>query len=80
MQRLEMITNIDLEQVDKNGYWNSELQSLGIEPKKSNELNDKKELENLADNVKLSMFQDYKTAYGNSGDRYRDEAQATVST
>jgi hypothetical protein len=75
-----MIAKSDVQQKDKNGYWNNELQSLGIEPKNINELNDMKELENLADNVKLSMFQDYKTAYSNRGDRYRDEAQATVST
>ena len=29
----------------KNGYWQNELDSLGIEPKQKNELNDKEELE-----------------------------------
>jgi hypothetical protein len=63
---------------DKNGYWHSELKSLGIEPRKSNELNNCEELEKLTDNVKLSMFQDYKTAYSHEGDKYKEESQATL--
>jgi hypothetical protein len=52
----------------KNGYWQSELGSLGIEPKRKKELNDdKEELENLADIIKQSMFQDYKVAYSEEG-------------
>ena len=51
------------EKVDKMDYWWNELKSLGIEPKRHNELNDDEELENLADIIKLSMYQDYKTAY-----------------
>ena len=43
----------------KNGYWQNELESLGIEPKRKKELNDnKEELENLADIIKQAMFQD----------------------
>jgi hypothetical protein len=41
---------------------------LGIEPKQKNELNDKEELENLADIIKHAMFQDYKIAYNEEGD------------
>nr|MDQ3852448.1 hypothetical protein [Thermoproteota archaeon] len=52
------------QQQAKNGYWQNELDSLGIEPKqKKKELNDnKEELENLADIIKQAMFQDYKVA------------------
>jgi hypothetical protein len=78
-----MIAKNNREQKDKNGYWHNELKSLGIEPKKSNELNDSKELQDLTDNVKLSMFQDYKTAYSSSadvvGDKYKEETKATLT-
>lgn len=48
---------------DKRGYWQNELRSLGIEPKRNNELNDKEELAALANNIKQVYYQDYKTAY-----------------
>ena len=48
---------------NKNGYWQSELRSLSIEPKRTNDLNDAQELAALADNMKQVYFQDYKTAY-----------------
>lgn len=63
---------------DKKGYLEADLRSLGIEPTKKNELNDKEELQNLADNVKDSMYQDYKTAYSKKGDQFKDEARSTV--
>jgi hypothetical protein len=49
-------------QSDKKGYWLNELVSLGIQPKRKNDLNDKEELEVLADNIKQVYYQDYKTA------------------
>ena len=49
-------------QSGKKGYWLNELVSLGIQPKRKNDLNDKKELEGLADNIKQVYYQDYKTA------------------
>ena len=52
----------------KKGYWQSELRSLGIEPKLTNELNDNNELEALVDNIKQVFYQDYKTAYDDSDD------------
>jgi hypothetical protein len=67
------------QQQAKNGYWLNELDSLGIEPKRKTELNDKKELENLADIIKQAMFQDYKIAYSGKGDTYREEAKLTVT-
>jgi hypothetical protein len=51
---------------DKKGFWENELKSLGIEPKRKNELNDKAELEALAEIIKQAYYQDYKTAYGDS--------------
>lgn len=39
----------------------SGLESLSISPKKINQLNDAYEMENLVDNIKLNMFQDFKS-------------------
>ena len=54
---------IGKEHPDKKDYWHNELKSLGIEPKRDNELNNEKELSELADNLKQTLYQDYKTAY-----------------
>jgi hypothetical protein len=69
------------QQQAKNGYWQNELDSLGIEPKQKTELNNdnKEELENLADIIKQAMFQDYKVAYSEEGDTHKEEAQSTVT-
>src|SRR3954451_12770431 len=58
----------ELQQQANNGYWQNELYSLGIEQKEKKELNDKEENENLSDNIKQSMFQDYKLGYSDKGD------------
>jgi hypothetical protein len=63
----------------KNRYWQNELDSLGIEPKRKTELNDEEELEKLADIIKQAMFQDYKIAYSEKGDAHKEEAQSTVT-
>jgi hypothetical protein len=68
------------QQQAKNGYWQNELDSLGIvDPKQKKELNDDEELENLADIIKQAMFQDYKIAYSEKGDAHKEEAQSTVT-
>jgi hypothetical protein len=43
--------------------WISELESLGIKSKKLNELNDVYEVGNLVENIKQSLFQDFKSSY-----------------
>ena len=69
-----------LQQQAKNGYWQNELLSLGIvDPKQKKELNDDEELENLSDNIKQAMFQDYKLAYSEKGDAHTEEANSTVT-
>jgi hypothetical protein len=60
------------QQEAKNGYWQNELHSLGIKPKQSKEIKDKEELENLSDNIKQAMFQDYKLAYSEQGEEYKE--------
>ena len=48
---------------EDRGYWFSELDSLGIRPKRTNELNDKKEMKDLVENIKGVMYQEYRSAY-----------------
>jgi hypothetical protein len=68
------------QQQAKNGYWQNELYSLGIiEPKQKKELNDEEELEKLADIIKQAMFQDYKIAYSEKGDAFKEEAESSVT-
>src|SRR5215208_7430067 len=68
-----------LQQQAKNGYWQNELLSLGIEPKEKKEFNDKEENENLSDIIKQAMFQDYKVAYSDKGDARIEEVKSTVT-
>ena len=63
----------------KNRYWQNELDSLGIEPKRKTELHDEEELEKLADIIKQTMFQDYKVAYSEEGDVHKEESLSTVT-
>ena len=85
MAKLSKKQEQEQRQQAKNGYWQNELDSLGIEPKqKNNELNDndnnkEEELENLADIIKQAMFQDYKVAYSEEGDAHKEEAESTVT-
>jgi hypothetical protein len=67
------------QQQTKNRYWQNELDSLGIESKQKKEFNDEEELEKLADIIKQAMFQDYKVAYSEKGDAYKEEAESTVT-
>jgi hypothetical protein len=67
------------EHAGKNEYLKNELKSLGVEPKRKNQLNDSEELQNLSDNIKQAMFQDYKVAYSEKGDVHKEEAQSTLS-
>jgi hypothetical protein len=54
------------ERPDNKDCWQNELKSLGIEPRRQNELNDKEELQALAEIIKEVYFQDYKIAYSSS--------------
>jgi hypothetical protein len=65
-----MVVIVEGVEVGKNNimYLHSELDSLGINCKKLNELNDKEELEFLAVAIKEVYYQDYKTAYDHSHD------------
>jgi hypothetical protein len=55
--------------LDTENYWQNEARSLVIEPKRKNKLNDKGELQALADSIKQVYYQDYKTAYSEEHDK-----------
>ncbi len=57
---------------DKKDFWENELKSLGIEPRRENDLNDKEELEALAEMIKQVYYQDYKTAYSDINNHYNN--------
>ena len=46
-----------------------ELRSLGIDPKRKNDLNTQEELDALVSNIKMTYYQDYKTAYSSDIDK-----------
>ena len=56
------------EHTDKKGYWINELESLGISPKEiekdyRSESDCIKELANHVENIKQTLYQEYKTSY-----------------
>jgi hypothetical protein len=67
------------EYADKKEYLKNELKSLGVEPKRKDQINDNEELQSLSDNIKQAMFQDYKIAYSEKGDMHKEEAESTVT-
>ena len=62
------------EQDGRKEYWQNELRSLGVEPKRMNEFNDEEELEALIDIIKQVYYQDYKTAYGSDDKEELDKS------
>jgi len=50
------------EHPEKYGWWLNELESLGVSPKRCNELNNKQEVSNLTENLKQVFYQEYKLA------------------
>lgn len=54
----------------------ADLRSLGVDPKRKTELNNDEELAELADNLKQSMLQDYRTAYSYKGHKFEEETKS----
>jgi hypothetical protein len=79
MTVIASIWGFDMEQDVENVWYElNELESLGIRAKDPRMKNSKEELAALADVIKKSMYQDYKLAYSEKGDRHEEEAKATV--
>jgi hypothetical protein len=51
------------EQMKNVDFWLNELRSLGVSPLRKSELNDEKELQYLANNIKETLYKEYKAAY-----------------
>jgi hypothetical protein len=51
------------EHPEKYGWWISELDSLGIKSMRRNDMNDRKEITDLTENIKQALFQEYKIVY-----------------
>jgi hypothetical protein len=45
------------------GWWISELSSLGIKRMRRNDLKDRKQITDLTQNIKETLFQEYKAVY-----------------
>jgi hypothetical protein len=63
-----MVSFLIIELADKKGYWINELESLGISPKEierdyESESDCIKELADHVENIKQSLYQEYKTSY-----------------
>ena len=51
------------EHPENYGWWIRELDSLGIKRIKRNDMNDRKEITDMTENIKQTLFQEYKTVY-----------------
>jgi hypothetical protein len=51
------------ENPQEDNWWLNELESLGVRVKVINDLNDIRETSNLAENLKLILYQSYRDAY-----------------
>jgi hypothetical protein len=61
------------EHFDKIEFLQNELKSLGIELRRSNDLNDKLELQTFAEMIKQVYYQDYKRAYSDINNKNNNE-------
>lgn len=52
-------------------WWINELESLGISAKKTNELNDQKEMSDLTENIKQTLYEEYKLSIMKDGSKER---------
>jgi hypothetical protein len=66
------------DQKETEGKILDDLRSLGLDPRRKSELNDQHELAELADNLKQSMLQDFKTAYSENGHKFEVESKSTT--
>ena len=54
------------ESPQKVNWWLNELESLGVNPKARNELNNMQEISRLTENIKQMLYQAYKEAYNDA--------------
>jgi predicted transcriptional regulator len=80
-QCVDYISSDEAQSDKKKRYWQTELKSLGFDPKGKNnhELNDPDKLKSLADSLKLSMYHAYKAAFSDHYTEYKEEAESSIS-
>lgn len=59
----KVIMSTKKEHPENYGWWISELDSLGIKRKKRNDMKDRKEITDMTENIKQTLFEEYKTVY-----------------
>jgi hypothetical protein len=57
------MSDIKKEHPEKYGWWISELSSLGIKRMRRNDMKDRKEITDLTENIKQTLFEECKTVY-----------------
>jgi hypothetical protein len=67
------------QQQANKGYWQNELDSLGIAPDQKREINQHQQFENLSRIIKQAMFWEYKIAYSHKGDSHKGEVGSTAA-
>ncbi len=72
-----------IEQANKKGYWINELESFGISPKEIERYYQSgsdciKELANHVENIKQTLYQEYKTSYSERMIQLEGEENAIV--
>jgi hypothetical protein len=72
-----------IELADKKGYWINELESLGISPKEierdyESESDCIKELADHVENIKQSLYQEYKTSYSERKTQLEVEEESPI--
>jgi len=60
----------------KKEFLENDLRSLGIDPKRENDLNDETELKALSEIIKQVYYQDYKTAYSDNSNNNNNNYKA----
>ena len=58
-----MIMSAKKEHPENYGWGISEMDSLGIKRIKKNDMKDRKEITDMTENIKQTLFQEYKTVY-----------------
>jgi hypothetical protein len=80
---MNMVSFPSVEQADKKGYWINELESLGISPKEierdyESESDYIKELANHVENIKQTLYQEYKTSYSERMIQLEEEEENAI--
>jgi hypothetical protein len=63
VQLRNVLMSTKKEYPQRYGWWINELSSLGIKRMRRNDMKDRKQITDLTENIKQTLFQEYKAAY-----------------